>query len=81
MLTLRMNIGKQEGYLHAGKIMVTYEHHVNLICSSTCWITHASLLNSFRQIQQVRLSTWLEFSSVEEDGIQNFLPPRDAAGS
>ena len=41
-------------------------------------MTHASLLNSFWQIQQVRLSTWLEFSSVKEDSTLDFLTPRVA---
>ena len=36
---------------------------------------HALLLNSCWQIQQVRLSTWVKFSSVkEEDNIPDFLP-------
>ena len=42
-------------------------------------MTHASLLHSFWQIQQVRLSTGLEFSSFKEDSTQDFLPPRTAA--
>jgi len=42
---------------------------------------HALLPNSSWQIQQVRLSTWLEFSSVvEEKNMQDLLPP-SAAGS
>ena len=36
---------------------------------------HVSLLNSSWQIQQVRLSTWLEFSSVKDNSMRDVSPP------